>query len=90
MPATAITAKNVPARQSPTRTSKAPLSRKLPSPPGAANREGISSHGSQPVHKSQPVQNRVRVLLVHIPRLSIRGQARLAAEVGVSRSTISL
>jgi len=34
-------------------------------------------------------QNRVRVLLVHIPKLSIRGQARLAAEVKVSRSTIS-
>ena len=40
-------------------------------------------------HRLQPVQNRVRVLLVHIPKLSIRGQARLAAEVGVSRSTIS-
>ena len=37
----------------------------------------------------QPVQNRVRVLLVHIPKLSIRGQARLASEVGVSRSTVS-
>ncbi len=37
----------------------------------------------------QPVQNRVEVLLVHIPKLSIRGQARLAAEVGVSRSTVS-
>ena len=36
-----------------------------------------------------PVQNRVTVLLVHIPKLSIRGQARLAAEVGVSRSTVS-
>lgn len=42
----------------------------------------------QPV-QCQPVQNRVKVLLVHIPKLSIRGQARLAAEVGVSRSTIS-
>jgi len=36
-----------------------------------------------------PIQNRVSVLLVHIPRLSIQGQARLATEVGVSRSTIS-
>lgn len=46
----------------------------------------------QPVQnrvRVQPVQNRVRVLLVHIPKLSIRGQARLASEVGVSRSTIS-
>jgi DNA-binding XRE family transcriptional regulator len=42
-----------------------------------------------PRQERQPVQNRVRVLLVHIPKLSIRGQARLAAEVGVSRSTIS-
>ena len=48
----------------------------------------ISRSGfSQQAH--QPVQNRVKVLLVHIPKLSIRGQARLAAEVGVSRSTIS-
>jgi len=31
----------------------------------------------------------VQVFLVHIPRLSICGQARLAAEAGVSRSTIS-
>ena len=42
---------------------------------------------SEQVH--QPVQNRVEVLLVQIPKRSIRGQARLAAEVGVSRSTIS-
>lgn len=41
------------------------------------------------IPKLQSVQNRVEVLLVHIPKLSIRGQARLAAEVGVSRSTIS-
>ena len=41
------------------------------------------------IPKPQPVQNRVKVLLVHIPRLSIQGQARLAAEVGVSRSTVS-
>ena len=63
--------------------SEAPLSHKLLSRPSAAKVEGI------PPQRSQPVQNRVRVLLVHIPRLSIRGQARLAAEVGVSRSTIS-
>ena len=41
------------------------------------------------VRTCQPVQNRIPVLLVHIPKLSIRGQARLAAEVGVSRSTVS-
>lgn len=43
----------------------------------------------KPIRKTQPIQNRVKVLLVHIPKLSIQGQARLAAEVGVSRSTIS-
>ncbi len=44
----------------------------------------------QPIHqKRQPIQNRVKVLLVHIPKFSIQGQARLATEVGVSRSTIS-
>ena len=43
----------------------------------------------KPIRKPQPIQNRVKVLLVHIPKLSIQGQARLAAEVGVSRSTIS-
>ena len=42
-----------------------------------------------PIHKHPPIQNRVHILLVHIPKLSIRGQARLAAEVKVSRSTIS-
>ena len=46
-------------------------------------------HKQKSVQKRQPIQNRVRVLLVHIPKLSIRGQARLAAEIGVSRSTIS-
>lgn len=46
------------------------------------------AHKTQ-LHKPQPIQNRVKVLLVHIPKFSIQGQARLAAEVGVSRSTIS-
>lgn len=39
--------------------------------------------------KLQPIQNRLEVLMVHIPKLSIQGKSRLAAEVGVSRSTIS-
>ena len=43
----------------------------------------------KPIRKLQPIQNRVKVLLVHIPKFSIQGQARLAAEAGVSRSTIS-
>ena len=45
--------------------------------------------GHKPTHKPQPIQNRIKVLLVHIPKFSIQGQARLAAEVGVSRTTIS-
>ena len=52
-------------------------------------RENPQAPKSQPVQNRVPIQNRVRVLLVHIPRLSIQGQARLAAEVGVSRSTVS-
>ena len=36
-----------------------------------------------------PVRNRVRVLLVHIPAFSIQGQARLAHDAGVARSTVS-
>ena len=35
------------------------------------------------------VQNRVRVLMIHAPRYGFQGQARLAADAGVSRSTIS-
>ncbi len=57
-----------------------------PSPP---DRQPARNNRHNPLLKLQPVQNRVSVLLVHIPRLSIQGQSRLAAEVGVSRSTIS-
>jgi len=63
-----------------------------PLPPAAVHagktpiREAL---GRKPSHKPQPIQNRVKVLLVHIPKFSIQGQARLATEVGVSRSTIS-
>ena len=68
-----------------------------PSHPGKSMASRPGSHATQRnpvagvrlIPKLQPVQNRVEVLLVHIPKLSIRGQARLAAEVGVSRSTIS-
>jgi len=60
-----------------------------PDAPARQGRPGSPDRGGLPVREHQPVQNRVRVLLVHIPKLSIRGQARLAAEVGVSRSTVS-
>lgn len=35
------------------------------------------------------VSNRIRALLVHIPHYCFEGQARLARDAGVSRSTIS-
>ena len=35
------------------------------------------------------MHNRIRVLMIHAPRYSFQGQARLAADAGVSRSTIS-
>ncbi len=57
--------------------------------PGSHATQGNSVADVRRIPKLQPIQNRVEVLLVHIPKLSIRGQARLAAEVGVSRSTIS-
>ena len=55
----------------------------------APTRPGEPHQGRQPTKERLPIQNRVHVLLVHIPKLSIQGQARLACEVGVSRSTIS-
>ena len=57
--------------------------------PHSPTRSASLNGGRLPLHKSQPIQNRVQVFLVHIPRLSICGQARLAAEAGVSRSTVS-
>ena len=68
-------------------TSKMPSIRVLPPAFPVLSIHRNKSRSSEPA--GQPVQNRVNVLLVHIPKLSIRGQARLAAEVGVSRSTIS-
>ena len=56
---------------------------------GRQDRSGSPKREPLIVQRCQPVQNRVPVLLVHIPKFSIRGQARLAAEVGVSRSTVS-
>jgi DNA-binding XRE family transcriptional regulator len=69
-------------------------------PPALPDRDSNSRSVSHSLHlntapsvqritKLQPVQNRVEVLMVHIPKLSIQGKSRLAAEVGVSRSTIS-
>lgn len=46
-----------------------------------------SKKGSRPEHP--PVYNRIRTLMIHAPHYSFQGQARLAADAGVSRSTIS-
>ena len=35
------------------------------------------------------IQNRLRAVLLHVPWYSIEGQARLAADTGVARSTVS-
>lgn len=43
--------------------------------------------GAGPTHA--PVSNRIRTLMIHAPRYSFQGQARLACDAGVSRSTIS-
>ena len=61
-------------------------------PSALSDRPGRTGSPDRPpliVRICQPIQNRIPILLVHIPKLSIRGQARLAAEVGVSRSTVS-
>ena len=95
----------MPASSNISASSKMPTSSKMPSgskaptalPPVAtslhrASKKKVLQHKSlkpKPIRKLQPIQNRVKVLLVHIPKFSIQGQARLAAEVGVSRSTIS-
>ena len=60
-----------------------------PAKPIPRDLQGMPVPSHPPIRNYPPIQNRVHILLVHIPKLSIRGQARLAAEVGVSRSTIS-
>ncbi len=45
---------------------------------------------SSVVRKSRPqMHNRVQTVMVHVSRYSFQGRARLAADAGVSRSTIS-
>lgn len=58
-------------------------------PPKAAHRPPSLDPRQPHARTRSRVQNRIRIFLVHLPRLSIRGQARLASEIGVSRSTIS-
>jgi transcriptional regulator with XRE-family HTH domain len=43
--------------------------------------------GVRPV--KAPLYNRVHILLMHAPRYSFQGQARLATDVGCARSTVS-
>lgn len=63
--------------------------------PGRSGNQSHSRQFSSPSKLSDrrrshtPVFNRVRVLMVHAPRYGFQGQARLAADAGVSRSTIS-
>lgn len=73
----------MPATTTRTRLSGSPARPHDPLPSGSAERDRSRTR------TVQPVQNRVSILMVHIPKLTIRGQARLAAMCGVSRSTIS-
>ena len=43
----------------------------------------------QPEPPPAPIHNRIAAILTHIPWYAFEGQARLARDVGVSRSTIS-
>ena len=66
-----------------------PASSKTPAAASVGRTSNKEALQHKPIYRTQPIQNRVKVLLVHIPKFSIQGQARLATEVGVSRSTIS-
>jgi len=64
--------------------------------PVAQHPEPIARNDHQPVvHQSKPVvhksvvHNRVQIVMIHTSRYAFQGQARLAADAGVSRSTIS-
>jgi len=57
-----------------------------PQPAPRNSTRGKPSHSGR---RYAPIYNRVRVLMVHAPRYGFQGQARLAADAGVSRSTIS-
>ncbi len=50
---------------------------------------GPEAGGPKAGNGRRPVYNRIRTLMIHAPRYSFQGQARLAADAGVSRSTIS-
>jgi len=70
----------------------------------ALNTTSIATHPIKAAHQPDPqdqsipqsdpparprLHNRVQTVMVHISRYSFQGRARLAADVGVSRSTIS-
>lgn len=54
-----------------------------------ACRSGAPKHHQTSGRIPSSMHNRIRVLMIHAPRYSFQGQARLAADAGVSRSTIS-
>ena len=84
-----MTERSMPATSIQTIRSGVPVHPHNPPQSGSLIRNLPPMRKPQPIQNRVTVQNRVGVLLVHIPRLSIRGQARLADEAGVSRSTIS-
>ena len=66
-----------------------PTASRTPAPTGRAQPPVAGPPADVECPQGPRVQNRVRVLLTHIPMFSVQGQARLAARAGVSRSTVS-
>ncbi len=58
---------------------------------GEEKAKGIDAGAKAPISlKVRPrLHNRIQTVMVHVSRYSFQGRARLAADVGVSRSTIS-
>lgn len=73
-------AHDAPPQDTPPPTDRPPApGRRSPSDPP------LAGSGPRPI----TVHNRIRTIMIHVPRYSFQGQARLAADAGVSRSTIS-
>lgn len=56
---------------------------------GPLRRETVPQAPTKTERSQPPTFNRIRTLMIHAPRYSFQGQARLASDAGVSRSTIS-
>ena len=76
--------------QAPGKAALAALPTGRPSQPDQAPNPTVCGlRRTHPLISNAPVSNRIRTLMMHAPRYSFQGQARLASDAGVSRSTIS-